>query len=148
MLCLRRSALFLCTLLFAVGCDADDREDIADALALEGAALEDEDRPLADDDGEDPGDPLPAPMAAVTARPDQVPCTPSAPHGGPLPLAGEVAEDEPFDPGALNLDLAALADAEDAPAPAALGPDAIAAEDDEPEPCDTHGDDDVVQIAG
>ena len=144
---LRRSALFLCTLLFAVGCDADDREDVADALALDGTALED--RPLTDDDGEDPGDPLPAPAVAVTARPDATPCAPSEPHGAPLPLAGAVADDEPFDPGALNLDLAALADAEDAPAPAALGPDAFAAEDDEPEPCDTHGgDDDDVQIAG
>ncbi|HRI08268.1 MAG TPA: hypothetical protein PKW35_10645 [Nannocystaceae bacterium] len=135
MFSLRRIAFIFSTILLTVGCDADDRDDIA-AFEAEDVAVDGDERPLALEDEEEPGDPTPGGEIDVTVDGDGVPCT--TPHGL-RPLAGGPAGPEPFDPGALILDLAALEDAEDAPALDVDADEVFTAEADEPEPCDTHG---------
>lgn len=137
MLSLRRIALILSTILLTVGCDADDRGDIA-ALEFEDVAVDGDERPLVLEDEEEPGDPMPSGEIDVTVDGDGVPCT--TPHGLRPVAVGPVGP-EPFDPGALVLDLAALEDAEDAPALDVDADDAFVAEADEDEPCDTYGED-------
>jgi hypothetical protein len=129
---IRPRAFLLCTLLCAIACDPDDDDAIA-AYELDSAAL-DEDRPLRDDDGHDSGDPLPDPEIDLSDRVDPVPCA------APRPIAIDPGG---FDPSELGLDLAALDDAEGAPAPTPAGPSDLAIDDGDPEPCPTEDDDEL-----